>query len=337
MVQLKTNAASAVAAFFGHDESNSNVNPSGIAVLLTDHEATGTEQTLSHGKGVNRKLGVGAAAPKVDVIDKAMDNVAKLLKIGKNRKRGSHEEEEDVDGITGQSESSDDEEDGRTAVGKSKCVSKTDIIDVQLKKKKSKKQKKDNNSGSESSQITKDEYKHDDKCSGISANPHQTERLECLEAYRKQRLMSSSGPGSSGKRSKVRSKQKNIRKDTRGYKKPRHLIPGDSEFTGRGLTAATRAYLGLPEKQNVVAIRHSSSASKGGNYPSTNSNSCLSDLAVDSLLADVGQFEARDENKETLGNTSKMSMEKKQRSQREGDKDRKKSKRPKYKNLRIPN
>jgi hypothetical protein len=58
---------------------------------------------------------------------------------------------------------------------------------------------------------------------------------------------------------------------------------------------------------------------------------------VDSLLADVGQLEARDDNKETFGNTIKMSIEQEQRSFHEEDKERKKSKRPNYKNLRILN
>lgn len=335
MVKLKTDATIAVAAFFGHEESNSNIKTSEITVPFTTHHEAIDTLTTTHGKGGNKKLGVGAA-PKVDNTDKAIDNAAKLLKIGKGRnKRISNQGEEEVDVIIGhQSESSDDEEDGRTAVGKSKSAAKADLmIDVQLKRKKSKKKKA--NSCSESSiPATKDECKHDNTGS-TSANPCQIEGLESLDAYRKQRLQpSASGPDGSGKRTKVRSKQKNIRRDTRGYKKPRHLIPGDSEFSGRGLTAATRAYLGLPEKQNTVAIRQSSSTNTGGFFPSEDSY-VVSDLAVDSLLADVGQLEADDGNIAPIPNTSRKSMKSKSRSLPKEDNVRKKSKKPKYKNLRI--
>lgn len=335
MVKLKTDATTAVAAFFGHEESNINSKTSKSIVPFPTHYETNDTSTTTHGKGVHKKLGVGAA-PKVDNTDKAIDNVSKLLKIGKGRnKRISEQEDEEVDKIIGQqSESSDDEEDGRTAVGKNKSTVKTDVlIDVQLKEKKTKTKKV--NSRSESNiPITKNERKHD-TTGTTSANPSQTEGQESLDAYRKQRLQPSvSGPEDSGKRTKVRSKQKNIRKDTRGYKKPRHLIPGDSEFSGRGLTAATRAYLGLPEKQTTVAIRQGSGTNEEGFVPSGDSY-LLSDLAVDSLFADVGQLEANDGNNTPLRDTSSKSMTTKQRSLPKKEKVRKKSKKPKYKNLRI--
>ena len=48
------------------------------------------------------------------------------------------------------------------------------------------------------------------------------------------------------KRRKVRSKQKNIRKDTRGmHEKPKHLRVGASNYQGRPLTDETRAKLNL--------------------------------------------------------------------------------------------
>ena len=49
------------------------------------------------------------------------------------------------------------------------------------------------------------------------------------------------------KRKKVRSRQKNIRRDKRSLEqRPAHLRIGDPEFSGRGLTSETRKALGLP-------------------------------------------------------------------------------------------
>ena len=49
-------------------------------------------------------------------------------------------------------------------------------------------------------------------------------------------------------RKKVRSKQKNIRKDKRPVgERPAYLRAGDPEFCGRGLTDETRKFLGLPQ------------------------------------------------------------------------------------------
>lgn len=47
-------------------------------------------------------------------------------------------------------------------------------------------------------------------------------------------------------RKKIRSRQKNIRKDTRSIdEKPAHLVVGNSDYTGRQLTKATKEKLGL--------------------------------------------------------------------------------------------
>lgn len=56
-------------------------------------------------------------------------------------------------------------------------------------------------------------------------------------------------------RKKVRSRQKNIRKDNRAmHERPAHLRPGDPGFTGRELTKETRERLGLPQEDTDSSL-----------------------------------------------------------------------------------
>jgi hypothetical protein len=59
--------------------------------------------------------------------------------------------------------------------------------------------------------------------------------------------------GKKAKRRKVRSKQKNIRKDSRPLSaKPEHLRLGNSQYSGRPLTKETRQKLHLPASKNSI-------------------------------------------------------------------------------------
>ncbi len=323
MVKVKSNGLSVVAAFFGNDDSLSEIKSSTVDAGLADQEAIGTKGK-SHGKGENKNLGVGAV-PKVDVVDQQTDTVAPLLKLVRGRKRSNQQDEEEVDVNVDQAESEDDnEEEGRTAVGKKKEVAQTNK-DTQPKKKKLKKKDQSCNKINE---VSGDECKND-VISSTTTKSFQTDKLESLASYRKQRLLSNDGPASSMKRTKVRSKQKNIRKDTRGHKKPSHLIPGRSDFTGRGLTAATRAYLGLPAKTKHADVEEH--LSQGGNLSHRN-NHALSDLAVDSLLVDV-RPNISNGKIEKAKSASKGNNEEEQSVPKKDTQGRKKATRSKYKNL----
>lgn len=56
------------------------------------------------------------------------------------------------------------------------------------------------------------------------------------------------------KRRKVRSRQKNIRKDNRETK-PTHLVPGNADYRGRPLTAETRRKLNMSESRRTAKLK----------------------------------------------------------------------------------
>ena len=107
------------------------------------------------------------------------------------------------------------------------------------------------------------------------------------------------------KRRKVRSKQKNIRKDNRKTK-PDHLIVGQKKYQGRPLTAETRARLHLPEPKlrapYILQSPHDDEMGIEG-----------AGLAIDDLLEDSG---------EQVETTLKKKANKN-------------SKKPRYKNLKV--
>lgn len=85
------------------------------------------------------------------------------------------------------------------------------------------------------------------------------------------------------KRKKIRSKQKNIRKDTRrAIDKPSHLILGRSDYAGRPITPETRSKLNMPKR-----VRPDPSLTKSKSYQSSTNNvneaDIISGLAVDDL------------------------------------------------------
>jgi len=84
-------------------------------------------------------------------------------------------------------------------------------------------------------------------------------------------------------RKKVRSRQKNIRKDHRTIK-PEHLRVGGADFSGRPLTSETRNKLQLPPSNSAL---HRQQHWKNDNYAAPNKGSGLSMvLGVDDLMKD---------------------------------------------------
>ena len=113
------------------------------------------------------------------------------------------------------------------------------------------------------------------------------------------------------KKPKVRSKQKNIKKDSRpSSQKPEHLRIGTKEYAGRPLTAQTRSFLSIPPSRTQrirafkASLKNEEERNKQG-YETFETGG----LAVDDLLADTMNDENMDtnveRNMETMEQTDK--------------------------------
>jgi len=134
------------------------------------------------------------------------------------------------------------------------------------------------------------------------------------------------------KRKKVRSRQKNIRKDNRSVdEKPDYLIPGSENYQGRPMTPATREKLNLPPRKKKQKSEFRKNID-------TNSSLFVIDRNPDSAGDDVGVKLAIDEFMETVhkGDTNKNGPLNTSRDKVSQTVDRKKSskkKKKRYKNL----
>lgn len=336
-------AFTAVADFFGEEAK-------GKSNLL---EKSGKEQEQSHStnnqgtysnKGSSRHLGVGANL-SVDLEGKD-DSSSKLNAIfakgkfkKKKRKRNDWDEDsENGERSVSESDESGAEEEGRTSIAARKVKMDKKVIDGHdkeatdgdvvkekpkldegepLQKREKKKQKKKGKKERQREQQEKSTEK-------VSVDNSQTEEQEedqnnmkqdkyhSFEAHSDEKVPKKST--NKFKKKKVRSKQKNIRKDTRrAMDKPSHLILGRSNYSGRPITPETRAKLNMPKK-----IKHDISGSmfkvkKNGMIGETEGST----LAIDDLVKI---------------NTNTVDAE--YALNENGKKAKKKKKKSKYKNLR---
>jgi hypothetical protein len=166
----------------------------------------------------NARLGVGAKPSKATALSQPISN--RILQVGK--KRQIDQDDEDA-AIVPQDDDDDDEEDvGRTAISTSKTV----IINQTITEPKKKKGKK------ERQQVT-----------GEQPAASTSEKVKFT-------IDRTGGDGPKRKRPKIRSKQKNVVKDTRPTK-PLHLQAGHKDYQGRPLTVATKTKLNLPIEKVV--------------------------------------------------------------------------------------
>ena len=222
-----------------------------------------------------KRKGVGAtvASSDLDKVGEA-DIHKRILNVGNKRRKKLEEEEEDEDVGTFRSgnkfegrkpdrrevvenrsdDDGDEEEDvGRTAISGSSAAFKSSVPDIlpdpTQKKKKKKLGKKERQAQKETEKepvntLKKDTTKEvlcgqDESGAGAST----TVDGDAEGSKNKKR-----------KRPKVRSRQKNIRKDNR-VTKPSHLIPGSTDYKGRPLTAETRRKLNLPESRRESKLK----------------------------------------------------------------------------------
>ena len=245
-----------------------------VNAAFPDANKTATQATASNNNrnvattGGSRK-GVGASAVESNVSAGTSDIINKrVLQIGsKKRKMLAQEEDDEEDQhsversfddkkkpsftmINHASDDEDDEEDlGRTSIDKESrrsinppSVEQHSLPEAGKKKKKKlgKKEREAEKKESFEEVVTSDTTPEKPVKKEILCGTNEVE--DEMQKTKKR------------KRPKVRSKQKNIRKDTR-VNKPAHLIPGNGDYRGRPITAETRKRLNMAESRRETKLK----------------------------------------------------------------------------------
>jgi len=236
-----------------------------LSVLKTELILKKLESKKPVATGVrNRRMGVGASAPKKPEASPAAKAASsRLMQVGR-KKRGRGDEDND-DEIAEHNDGDDDEEElGRTGIVSVSTKQQTaaDVGIVKSKKSKKKKGKKERQLEIKESEKTVPQT----KSKGEEVDRENSMDGEAVLDAPKDTDASKDDPTTNdaalddqkGKRSrpqkrsrpKKRSRQKNIYKDNRqADQKPDHLKPGGYEYKGRPMTPATKAK--LQAKQGV--------------------------------------------------------------------------------------
>mmetsp|Transcript_2917 Transcript_2917/g.8301 ORF Transcript_2917/g.8301 Transcript_2917/m.8301 type:complete len:291 (-) Transcript_2917:46-918(-) len=290
MSEFDTGGFSAIDRFFGEDAKNKNATSGKESSKIAHH----------HIPKVNKRQGVGSVVP---VKEAPTDLTKKLLKVGRKRGRTEEEDDDGDDKDAGKEVHDEDEEAGRTSIVSRETAPRAEVeVETKLKKKPGKKERKKRQEEEQASEVVKEDQKGNDSQVGEDT---------------KEIMIADDEPSPTGeivpkkhKRRKIRSKQKNIRKDNRETK-PDHLVVGRKRYQGRPLTAETRAKLNLPAPK--VRTPHMMEAPDGDDDIMAEGIG----LAIDDLLEDSGK---------RVEETSHETVKKKAN---------KKIKKAKYKNLKV--
>jgi hypothetical protein len=189
-----------------------------------ESKEAGTQITTVTSASKGTRRGVGSSVPSNAV---HRDLTSKFLAVGRKRRRGD-EDNEDVHDANSDADEDDEEEAGRTAIAEPSNTSRTDSNTSNTPEPKQKlggkerkgflQPTKEDGSAKENSKTSNDAVVDGDV------------QTESVKKY---------------KRRKIRSKQKNIRKDNR-EQKPAHLMVGGRNYQGRPITVETRTKLNLP-------------------------------------------------------------------------------------------
>eukprot|EP00978_Attheya_sp_CCMP212_P002953 scaffold6061_cov51-Attheya_sp.AAC.1 len=268
MAEFDSGGFSAVAAFFGEEGKKSEAEPKDLAQSKQDTKAR------------KSRLGLGASAAPKPSNEAGGDwsnneNARKILNVGKRKRNNDNLEDEDLESDEQKVVSDDDEEEGRTSAGKEKTPVNQSENAVSIGQKKKKKGKKERMAAAAAAaQTVMNEDNNQSKSEEISGDGDQ----ESGAAKKNKR-----------KKPKIRSRQKNIRKDNRrGMDKPDHLILGRPSYAGRPMTPETRAKLNLPPSRTS---RKQDERTKDNNSDMRDSSDGTSGLglAVDEFLDMSGE------------------------------------------------
>ena len=230
--------------------------------------ASGNPNNAATTDGARKGVGASAVESSASGADTSDVIHKRLLKIGsKKRKTLVQEEEERKEDQQGaqknfddrkkpcstnmdlDSDDDDDEEDlGRTAIDKgSKSVSTPPSLEQQNVPESGKRKKK--KLGKKEREAEKSVSTEPVVADDSAEKPARKEILCGADAIEDQAKNTKKR-----KRPKLRSKQKNIRKDTR-VNKPAHLVPGNGDYRGRPLTAETRKRLNMAESRRETKLK----------------------------------------------------------------------------------
>jgi hypothetical protein len=319
MAAFDSGGFSAVAAFFGEEGKKSEVEPKDLAQSKQDTKAR------------KSRLGLGASVAPKSSNEAGGDwsnneNARKILNVGKRKRNNDNLEDEDLEGDEQKIVSDDDEEEGRTSAGKEKTSVNQSENSVSIGQKKKKKGKKERMAAAAAAaaQTVMKEDNDQSKSEEIAGNGDQES-----EAAKKNKR----------KKPKIRSRQKNIRKDNRrGMDKPDHLIVGRPKYAGRPMTPETRAKLNLPPSRTSRKQEERTKDYVSDKRDNSDSTSGLG-LAVDEFLdmsgepaEDIGDQIVRDDPNNDKESVNVLEDDKAVHEPTKTTKKKKKSKK-KYKNL----
>jgi hypothetical protein len=307
---------SAVSSFFGGQD---NV------------EETTKDTNIAPTSRKRNRLGLGAKEKDYeDSLDalESEETRKKILSIGK-KKRNDDNDDDDDDEASETNQSDEEDEGGRTSIQKKTTTNSVDSgtelaaqNQVKKPKKKKKKGKKERLAEKQKEQLEKET---------LAESEHQGTQEEKQD---NESIVNNGDPTStdSGKRKRpkgTRSRQKNIKKDTRqSNEKPEHLRVGSKSYAGRPMTKETRQYMTLPESRTI---------SRAKNKHQRFDQEVVTDfdasgLAVDDLL---GESAAEKEELADSGELVNQSAEEKvEEPPKKKKKNATKKKRSKFKNLK---
>lgn len=238
MAEFDATGFSAVDEFFGDDGTKREE-------LNGKHRGNGSARTSSQNNIKRKRMGVGSSKSVMTTNNKTvLENEAvktRLLRIGGNNKDNNDYDNGDGKDAVDDNDDDDEEDAGRTGIA-------TDTVSTPISV--AFQSQTINQTTSTSSETTNGTKKLGKK---ERSRRMLEERITAVSGDQHPCTDSNSGETERGrdnsqkrKRKKVRSKQKNIRKDTRSDDaKPKHLQVGKF-YGGRPLTAATRQKLNLP-------------------------------------------------------------------------------------------
>ena len=270
--EFSSNGFLAVASFFGKTEEDIRKD------AQQEEEESSKQEKV---KFFNKRLGVGANQKKIEEGKKNQEMLSsatkkKIMSIGRRNKRKLDDDDDDDDENhyyedgdemddekieKNYHESDDDDDEGRTSAVKAKVISKSQNNTIPhqgvVGKKKKKKSKKERQR-----ELEKLENKMKDENGNVKLQYEQEQGKQSKDNKHMtdgkidDSNVENSGEKPKKKRRKVRSKQKNVRKDNRpNFKKPDHLQIGSASYQGRPLTKETRAFMNLPLESKTSRMK----------------------------------------------------------------------------------
>lgn len=262
MVEFDNAGFSAIGDFFGASKED-------LPKSSTTVDGSKTQSSQPRGK----RRGVGSHAPSAS--ESRGDLSKQILKVGRKRMRDDEDDDEGSHSGGPDPEASDDESvAGRTGISskekqrhqkeKPPALTTEAAQKKKLGKKERQRLKELAEAKAQELESSKDQVQENDQALPISSEKASA---------------SDDAAGKTKKRRKIRSRQKNIRKDNREVK-PDHLIVGQKHYQGRPLTSETRSKLNLPPPK----LRTAFTSHRASNESHSNDDGM--GLAIDDLLTE---------------------------------------------------